>query len=375
MVKVDQIDVNSKAQVNEFIMFPFQLYKDVPQWVPPFLMDIRAMLNPKKHPFYEHSEADFFVARRDGKIAGRIAALENKPYNKYHGTKQAVFYLLETEDDREVVSALFERVYDWAHKRGLNALIGPKGFSAFDGYGIQVEGFQHRQMMTMMNYNLAHLPTHMDALGFTREVDFVSCYMRRDKFALPEKARIIADKVQEHGTFEVKNFENKAELKKWAWRIGQAYNKTFVNNWEYYPFTENEIKFVVDQLITVADARLIKLILHKGDVVGFLLAFPDVSAALQRGKGRITPWGIVDIMLEMKRTKWVSLNGVGVLPEYQGRGGNALMYSEMEKTIKDFGFIHAEQTQMADTAVQVRKDMITIGAEIYKRHRVYHKDI
>ena len=181
--------------------------------------------------------------------------------------------------------------------------------------------------------------------------------------------------MQEHGTFEVKNFETKSELKKWAWRIGQAYNKTFINNWEYYPFTENEIKFVVDQLITVADAKLIKLILHKGDVVGFLLAFPDVSAALQRGKGRITPWGIVDIMMEMKRTKWVSLNGVGVLPEYQGRGGNALMYAEMEKTIKDFGFIHAEQTQMADTAVQVRKDMITIGAEIYKRHRVYHKDI
>ena len=109
--------------------------------------------------------------------------------------------------------------------------------------------------------------------------------------------------------------------------------------------------------------------------MGFLLAFPDVSAALQRGKGRITPWGIVDIMMEMKRTKWVSLNGVGVLPEYHGRGGNALMYAEMEKTIKDYGFIHAEQTQMADTAVQVRKDMITIGAEIYKRHRVYHKDI
>ncbi|NMC79477.1 MAG: hypothetical protein GYA59_08965, partial [Chloroflexi bacterium] len=149
----------------------------------------------------------------------------------------------------------------------------------------------------------------------------------------------------------------------------------FVNNWEYYPLTKGEIKLLVDNLMVVANPRLIKLIMYKDNIVGFLFAFPDVSAALQRHDGRITPWAIVDIMGEMRRTKWVSLNGVGVLPEFHGRGGNALLYSEMEKTIRGFGFEHAEETQMAETAVQIRRDMVNLGVTPYKNHRVYHRSI
>ena len=375
MVTVEKIDTRNKKQVNEFVMFPFGLYKDVPQWVPPFISDIKMMLNRDKHPFYEHSDADFFVARRNGEIVGRLAMLENKPFNQYHQKHDGEFYLFESVDDQEVANALFERGFEWAHQRNLNNIVGPKGFSPFDGYGIQVEGAEHRCMMTMMNYNLPYIPRMVEAIGFEKEVDFVSCYMHRDKFALPEKVHMIADKVREKGTFTVKKFKNKAELTQWADRIGKAYNKTFVNNWEYYPLTENEVKFAMDGVMAVAVPDLMKVILFKDEVVGFLLAFPDVSAALQRQKGRITPWGLVDIMLDLKRTNWVSLNGVGILPEFHGRGGNALLYSEMERTIKESRFVHAEQTQMADTAVQVRKDMISLGAEIYKVHRVYHKAI
>jgi len=173
----------------------------------------------------------------------------------------------------------------------------------------------------------------------------------------------------------VKSFSGRKELLSWADRIGKAYNQTFVNNWEYYPLTDREIKFAVDGVLTIADPKFIKIILYGDEVVGFLFAFPDVSAALQRHGGKITPWALLDILLEMKRTRWVSLNGVGVLPEYHGRGGNALMYYEMQKTISDFHFDHAEQTQMADTAVQVRKDMETLGAKIYKVHRIFHRQI
>ncbi len=108
MVTVDKVDVSSKAQVNDFVELHFRLYKNCPQWVPPFKDDIRTMLNPNKHPFYEHSDAEFFVARRNGEVVGRIAALENKPFNKYHGKKEAEFYLYDTINDREVSDALFE---------------------------------------------------------------------------------------------------------------------------------------------------------------------------------------------------------------------------------------------------------------------------
>jgi GNAT superfamily N-acetyltransferase len=375
MLNVDLIDTNSKSQVDSFVEFHYNLYRPCPQWVPPFYSDIKLILNRKKHPVYEHSDADFFVASKDGEVVGRLAVVENKPFNKYHGTHQATFSLFDSIDDPEVSKALFEKAFEWARARGLDRMVGPKGFGAFDGYGILVEGFQYRQMMTMAPYNYAYYQKLIENLGFEKEVDFVSCYIDPKLFKLPEKAKEIAQKVREKGSFKTKSFRNKRELISWAGRIGEAYNKTFVNNWEYYPLTPREIKGLVDTLVIIADPKLIQLIIYNDEIVGFILAFPDLSSALQRAKGHITPWAIVDIMLEMKRTNWVSLNGVGVLPEYQGRGGNALMYDEMEKTFRDYKFENAEQTMMADTAVQVRKDMITLGAKIYKVHRVFHRDL
>lgn len=375
MISIEKVDLSNKRAVNEFVEFPFKIYRNIPQWVPPILSDIKLMLNPNKHPFYEHSEGEFFVARQNGEMVGRIGALENKPFNEYHDTRQAQFYLFECVDDQEVANALFNRVFEWAHARGLNEVVGPKGLSPFDGYGIQIEGFEHRQMMVMMNYNPPYYVKLVENLGFQKEVDFVSCYLHRDTFKMPEKVHLVAQRVKEKGTFRVVTFNNKRELRAYAYQIGEAYNKTFVNNWEYYPLTQREIDFVVQNLLTIADPRLIKVILYGDKIVGFLFGFPDVSAALQRAKGRLTPWAIIDLLLEMKRTKWVSLNGAGILPEYQGRGGNALLYSEMDKTIKEYGFEHFELTQVAETAVQMRKDLISVGGVPYKNHRVYYKHI
>lgn len=375
MIQIEQVDVSSKAQVNAFVQFHYDLYTGTPQWVPPFYDDIRTMLNPNKHPFYEHSAADFFVAKRDGKIVGRIGALENRPFNKWHNKKDAEFYLFDCINDQQVANALFDRVFEWAKARGLDNVVGPKGFSAFDGYGIQIEGYEHRQMMNMMNYNFPYYRELVETYGFEKEVDFVSTYLQREKVQLPEKAKLVVEKVYQRGTFTVKNFESKSELKKWAWNIVKAYNNTFINNWEFYPFSERETKFMVDNLLVVVVPQLIKIILHKDQVVGFMFGFPDISEAMQRQKGRITPWGIIDLMRSLKTTNWLSLNGVGILPEFQGRGGNVLMFAEMLKTIEGTKFEHAELTQVAESAVQMRRDLANLGAKPYKNHRVYHKAV
>lgn len=375
MVTIEPVTVDNKKVLNEFLNLPFSIYKNDKNWVPPILTDIRNMLDKTKHPFYEHSDADFFIARQDGKVVGRIGALENKPFNAYHGTRQSQFYLFECVDDQEVANALFNHCFEWAHARDLNEVVGPKGLSPFDGYGIQVEGFEYRQMMTMMNYNPQYYVRLVETLGFEKEVDFVSCYIPGDKFILPEKVHRVAERVIEKGTFEVKRFTKRSELREWADAIGEAYNNTFVNNWEYYPLTKKEVDYALDALISVADPRLIKIILSDGKVVGFLFGFPDVSASLQRAKGRLTPWSIADLLIDMKRTKWVSMNGAGILPEYHGRGGNALLYSEMDHTIHDYNFDHFELTQVAETAVQMRKDLINLGGKAYKNHRVYFKHI
>lgn len=375
MLTVDLVDLSNKKEIKEFYNLPFKIYKDIPQWVPPLYTDVRAMMDKKKHPFYEHSDADFFIARRGNDVVGRICALENRLFNKYHGTQQAQFYLFECINEQDVANALFEKVFEWARGRSLNEVVGPKGFSLFDGYGIQIEGFEHRQMMIMMNYNPAYYVQLVENLGFQKEVDFVSCYLDGKTFKVPDKVNLVAKRVQEKGTFFVKSFKDKKELSSWADRIGESYNNTFINNWEYYPISKEEIGFILKGILEVADHRLIKIILAGEKVIGFLFGFPDVSAALQRAKGKLTPWAILDLLREMKKTDWVSLNGAGILPEYQGLGGNALLYSEMEKTIKDYGFAHFELTQVAETAVQMRKDLMNVGGIPYKNHRVYFKHI
>jgi len=375
VIQIEQIDTTSKQQVKRFIDLPYRLYADEPHWVPPLRADVTLMLDRAKHPFYERSEADFFIASRDGRDVARIAALECPPYNTHHGTRRAQFYLFDCEEDLESVTGLFERVYDWARARGLTELVGPKGFSAFDGYGVQVEGFEHRQMMTMMNYNFPYYPVLLEALGFRKEVDFVSCYIQPETFQLPERVHRIAERVRQRGNLQIRTFRSKREVAVWADRIGQAYNQAFVNNWEYYPLSQREIDFLAEQLLTVADPRLVTLITNDERVVGFLVAFADVSRGLQRAKGRLFPFGILHLLLDMRRTQWMALNGAGILPEYHGLGGNALLYARIERAVRDSRFQHAELTQVAETAVQMRHDLENLGARPYKNHRVYLRDL
>ncbi len=371
MITIRQIDRHDRRQVRRFVNFPYRLYKGHAQWVPPIRGDIRTMLDRDKHPFYEHSEADFFVAEQDGEVVGRIAALENRAYNRYHDTRTANFYLFETVDDPAVSEALFERVVDWAEKRGLTKIVGPKGFGVLDGYGLLVEGFEHRQMMTMMNYNYPYYPHLVETAGFEKFVDFVSCYINIEDFKLPQRVHRIAQRVLERGSLEIKRFRSTRELRSWTERTRRAYNQAFVDNWEFYPITEREADFFMDNAIGLSDPRLIKIIAHGDEMVGFLFGFPDVSAALQRANGRLTPWALIDLLLEMRRTKWLALNGAGLVPEFQGVGGNALLYAEMENTIRERGFEHADLTQVAETAVQMRRDLENVGGKMYKNHRVY----
>lgn len=375
MLSIQQVDIRSRADVQRFIQFPFGLYAGHPLWVPPIRMDVRTRMNPEKHPFYDHSDAEFFLARDKGEIVGRIALIENKPYNQYHGEKQAQFYYFECVEDLHVARALFEHACAWAAGRGLTQIVGPKGFGPLDGYGMLVEGFEFRPAMTMMNYNPPYYPEFLEELGFEKEVDFVSCYLSARKFRLPERIHRIAAWAAKRSGLRVKRFSSKRELREWAARIGEAYNNAFVNNWEYYPLTEAEIDYVLDEIITVADPGLIKVIVDDQDVVGFLFGFPDISAAIQRTRGRVFPFGIIDLLLEMRRTEWIALNGAGVLPEYQGRGGNAILYAEMENTIRESGYKHADLTQVAESAVQMRADLENVGGVAYKNHRVFVKKI
>lgn len=371
MVAIQKLDLSQKKQISQFIEFPFRIYRDDPYWVPPLWVDMRMQLNPRKNPFFEHSAADFFLALQDGQVVGRIAALENRHFNAYHGFKKAQFYDFECVDDFTVASALFERVFEWARQRGLDTLIGPKGFGVMDGYGMLISGFDQRTMMTSMNHNPPYYPAFMERLGFTKEVDFVSTLIDISKYQVPERVQRIAKWVEHHGEIKMHHFRTIKELKAWSWRIGETYNKAFVQNWEFAPLTQREIKMVVDTLELVADPRLIKIMTSGDEIIGFAIAFPDAGKALQRHHGHLSPLGLVDILIEMRRTKWVAINGGGILPEFQGLGANALLYAMGDRMIRTGQFTHAAFYQVAETAVQMRRDLENLGAVPYKNHRVY----
>jgi hypothetical protein len=313
--------------------------------------------------------------------------MENKPYNKYHNRKVAAFYLFECIADQGVANALFDRAFVWARKRGLDTVMGPKGFGPLDGYGMLVDGFDHRQTMMMSAYNKPYLPHMLETMGFHKEVDFITCLITREGFRMPERVHQIAERVLKRGAFKVLSFRNKKELLVWIPSFIKAYNAAFVKNWEYYPLSDWEVNFVVDNIIQFLDQDLIKIMTRKDEVVGFILSFPDISAALQRTRGYIPPLALLDnippplsipdILREAKRTKWLALNGGGVLPEFKGIGGNALMYSEMEKTVngrvQQFEF--GELCQVAETAVEMRSDLANLGGKAYKNHRVFVRSI
>ncbi len=373
MIVIDHVDLQSRHDVRRFISLPYRLYRGNPWWVPPLRCDAKVALDPARHPFYEHSDAVFFIARDGGRDLGRLGVFEHRPYNQAHGIRQAGFMLFECEDNQEAATALFERGFDWARARGLGRIAGPRGLGAIDGYGLLVDAFSHRQLMTMSSYNPAFYPALVERMGFAKEVDFVSYALNRDAFVMPEAVHHAAARA--NGQLKIVRYSSRRDLIRAARRIGETYNRAFVGNWEYYPLSNREIDFVVDQVRPLADHRLMTFIAAGENVVGFLLAFPDVSAALQRMNGRLTPWGIAGLLLERRRTTSVALNGAGIVPEYQGHGGNALLYTQIERAIRESRFVDAELPQVAETATRMRRDLAHLGAKPLKTHRVYSRSL
>jgi hypothetical protein len=189
MLTIEPVDTRSRREVRRFIELPYRLHSADPNWVPPLRSEARLALDRDAHPFYEHSDASFFVALRRGEIVARVGVMEHRPYNRAHATRYASFTLFESEDDPDAAAALFEAAFAWARARGLEGIVGPRGLGALDGYGVLVEGFDRRQLMTMTNYDPRWYPPLLERLGFVKEVDFVSYELDRETFVMPDVMR------------------------------------------------------------------------------------------------------------------------------------------------------------------------------------------
>lgn len=370
-IVIAEIDTADRAQVRPFLALPFRLYRDVPQWTPPLAMDARRPLDRRKHPFYRHSDAAFFLARRDGAVVGRLAVIDNRRYNEFNHERTAFFNLFECENDMEASRALFDAAFGWAAARGLNKIVGPKGFTALDGIGLLVKGFEHRPAFGIA-YNLPHYPALVEASGFDVDGELVSGYLS-PRAPWPEKVDQIAERVRQKRGFQVARFTTRRELMAFAPRLRELYNAALPGTTGNTPLTDDEVAMMAGQLKWFADPRLIKIVTEGEELVGFLFAYPDVSAALQRSKGRLLPFGWLDLLLELRRTKWVNINGAAIVEKHRGLGGTALLFSEMRKSIIEGGFEHAEIVQIGVENEQMQREMRDLGIDFYKTHRLYRR--
>jgi hypothetical protein len=367
------VDTRRPEQVHEFLDVPFRLYRETPQWVPPILMEARRALDRKRNPYYRHSDAAFFVARREGEAIGRLAALENRNYNAFNRERTAFFWLFECARDPEAAGGLFEAAFAWARGRGLDRVVGPKGFTALDGLGLLVRGFEHRPAFGIP-YNLPYYEDLLLGLGFEPAGDIVSGYLEANA-PFPERIHALSQRVLRRRGLRIARYQKRKDLLALVPLLGQLYNDTLGGTSGNVPLTQDEIAGVADQMVRFADPRLIKVVMRGDDPVGFLFAYPDVSAALQRSRGRLFPFGWLDLLLEMRRSRWINVNGAGIVESERGLGGTAILFSEMHKSVLEGGFRHADLVQVGAENLPMQRELRNFGVEFYKLHRMYRREI
>lgn len=369
-----QVNLANRKQVRDFLDLPARIYRDIPQWVPPLAGEERARLDPKRYPFHQHSAAAFFLAYENHLPVGRLAVLDNRPYNEHNREKTAFFYLFESIPDPEPARALFEAAFAWSRSRGLEQVLGPKGFTALDGLGLLVKGFERRPALGLP-YNPPYYPDLIESLGFEKVTDIVSGYLGAD-ICFPERIHELAARIRERRGLTIAHFRRRGELRQALGHLKELYNGALEGTSGGTPISDEEVGALANQMLWFADPALIKIVMKNERPVGFLLAYPDISAALQKTKGRLFPFGWLIILRELRTTDWININGAGMVAEYRGLGGTAILYSEMFKSVtRSRRYRHAEVVQIGMENEKMQREMENFGIDFYKVHRVYRRNL
>lgn len=363
MLTIEQVNSQSLMQVFRFVEFPYHLFATCPQWVPPLFTNALQVFDRETHPLYEHSQADFFLAVRDGRDVGRIAVYAPA----YEGVTEANFYLFDSINDIEVATALFERAFEWARQRGMKKIIGPKGFTLLDGNGILIKGFEHPPLIESMTYNYAYYISLIEANGFEKEGDH-SSYTTPTKGERPPRLHRMADWVVQKEGLHIKRFSSMEELLPWGPRFLEAFKKAF----NYPLMITRQDAFMMDYLKTRTNPRLMKVIMHGEEMVGVLLLFPNISAALQRTRGHMN---IDQLRQAIQETKRMTILGLGIIPKFQLQGVNVVFFSEIDKTIRQAGIQQLDLLWVFEGTHRMKNDLKVMGLQPTHTHRLYMRDL
>ena len=377
--------VETKDQIKEFTSVAWDVYKDDPNWVPYLFFERLEFFDKTKNPFFEHAEADYFIARRDGKAVGSIAAILNHRHNEIHEENIAHFGIFEVLEDPEAASALLETACDWAQEQGTDKILGPANFSSTMEWGLLVEGFDLPPVL-LMTYNPTYYIDYIEAAGFTKAMDLYA--WRNDPIAvmapggIPEKVVRVVGKVPKRYGLTVRN----VDMKHWdeeVRRIKKIYNSAWEKNWGFVPLTEAEFDKIEADLRPIIDPSIVFIVEQDGEAVGFSLSLPDVNQIMHKlrpGPSVIGSYIAASRVLFAKRFRKGSVNRLrvfafGVLKEFRGKGVDALMYYETAKAAVANGYTDSELSWILENNDDMNRPIELFKSELYKRYRVYEKNL
>jgi len=369
-------EVNSRRERDAFIKFQWQIYSNDPAWVPPLIIERKAFLNRKRHPFYRHGDAALFLARRDGNIVGRIMASDDPNYNSLHQTNVGCFGLFESIDDHHVATALFEAVASWLRKKGRTEMMGPIDYSTNYVCGLLIDEFQFPPTI-LTAHNPPYYRDLIESCGFTKAKDWYAWW-----FADPAKAaarlRPLAERFRKRCSVTIRT-GNLKNIREESRRLRQIYNQAWEKNWGFVPFTEAEIEFMTHELKPLLIPEF-ALIAEVGDEpAGFILCVPNINSALRYINGRLTtfglPIGLAKLLYYKSRTRTARLIALGVIEEYRRSGiAEMLVLRIVEDAMIKRGFTGELSLTLEDNFV-INRFLEAIGAHRYKTYRIYSRPI
>jgi len=300
--------------------------------------------------------------------------LDNRLYNQHNHEKTAFFYLFECEKSEDTANGLFLFAFDWADKRGLDKIQGPHGFTALDGLGLLVKGFEFTPALGLP-YNPEYYEELILKQGFQPVDDIISGFLGKD-CAFPERIHELAGRTKERRGLSIASFKKRSELRAGISRMKDLYNEAITGTTGGIPITDEEIKALARQMLWIADPKLVKIVMKGDKAVGFLLAYPDISAALQKNNGRLLPFGWISLLLERRNTDRININGAGMAAEYRGLGGTAILYSELYKSLMENPrYQQVEVVQIGMENSRMQREMENFGMNFCKIHRTYQKEL
>lgn len=366
----------SDGETNAFIKSQWLFYKGDKNWVPPMLMDRKKLLNKKVNPFYKHSKMQLFLAEENGQVVGRIAAITNDNHNKTHNDKTGFYGFFECVNNQDVANALFGAAEQWLLEQGMDTMLGPVNPSLNDESGLLVDGFDGPPAI-LMTYNPPYYIQLHENAGLTKAKDLYA-YLLENATYLDEKVvRLRNAVIQRYGlTFRSINLRNKTQFKKDVESLREIYNEAWEDNWGFVKMTNEEFDFLAADLKQIADAEFAFLVESKGKVAGFCLALPDINQSLIHNKNGGLLGGIFHLITKKKQVDLVRIIVLGVLPEYRGKGIDALMYQEIGDRAMKKGIFKGEASWILEDNVMMNRGLTeTMKADRYRTYRLYSKRI